>query len=246
MKKYFLEIQNRLILLSITVLFNLVVCYFYKEILVFLVVKPNYFLINQFKNSFYFIFTSVTDVLNMYFKIIFFFSFQIFIVYFIYHCFIFFIFALFKSEYVYLRIFIKILFINWFLSVFFINYLFMPTMSVFFFSLQKVISYKFITLHFESKLIEYLDFYITLYHNAFFYFQSLTILVFIFYYIKLNILVIKRFRKIYYFFFFIFSTLLTPPDIFSQIFLSFCLILTFEIFTFSFLLTLNLRLSINK
>jgi Sec-independent protein secretion pathway component TatC len=46
---------------------------------------------------------------------------------------------------------------------------------------------------------------------------------------------IKAFRKIFHYFFLIFSTLITPPDIFSQLSISLCLTFNYEILVFYFI-----------
>jgi hypothetical protein len=62
MFKYILEIKNRLFLLLFTCVSTLVICYLYKETLIFLLVKSNIF----FSNNFYFIFTNVTEIFSVY------------------------------------------------------------------------------------------------------------------------------------------------------------------------------------
>jgi Sec-independent protein secretion pathway component TatC len=46
---------------------------------------------------------------------------------------------------------------------------------------------------------------------------------------------IKKFRKIYYLLFIIFATIITPPDIATQLLLCGCIIVIFEILIFSVL-----------
>ena len=88
MSKYFLEIKNRLILLLLTWLSTILVSYFYKETLLFIVVQSNTFInVNEHLAFFYFIFTDVTEILSVYLKLIMFLSSQIFFIYLIYHFF---------------------------------------------------------------------------------------------------------------------------------------------------------------
>lgn len=239
MLKYFLEIKNRLFLLLFTWLSTLFICYLYKETLLFLLVQPNRFMTSS-SIKFYFIFTNVTEIFSVYIQLITFLCFQIFFLYFIYHCFIFLNLAMFKMESSYLRTFLKLSMLIWICSIFLNNFILVPITWKFFLSFQDIISSKFIHLYFEAKLNEYLTFYILIYYLCIFYCQIFTILFFFFNYISNKTKVIKKFRKLYYYFFVIFSTLISPPDVFSQIFISGLLILIYELLVFSFLLKTNL------
>jgi sec-independent protein translocase protein TatC len=94
-----------------------------------------------------------------------------------------------------------------------------------------------IPLFFEAKISEYLIFYINLYYFCF----ITCLLSFLFFFFasnfSKNITQIKNLRKIVYYIFFIISTLTTPPDVFSQIILSFILISIYEIIVFLKLLS---------
>ena len=233
MIKYFFELKNRTILILITVLSMLLVSYLYKETLLFLITQPER-LINK-NNSysvFYFIFTNVTEVLSVYIQLITFFSFQTFLLFSVYHCFVFFSPAMFKSEYNFVFNFLKISISVWFSSVLIANFLLVPITWDFFFSFQELFSSKFVNLHFEAKLTEYLDFYIFIYYISVVYFQIFTVLFFFLNYISDKIRIIKKFRKIYYYFFVIFSTLISPPDLISQFIISLILICMYEILVF--------------
>ena len=124
---------------------------------------------------------------------------------------------------------LKIIIIIWFLSIILSKYILIPLTWNFFLSFQNMQS---VTLHFEAKLNEYLNFYISFYYLCFFYSQIFTILLFFFSYANKNVSVIKKFRKLYYYFFILFSTLISPPEIFSQILISLFLIFFYELFIF--------------
>jgi Sec-independent protein secretion pathway component TatC len=68
-----------------------------------------------------------------------------------------------------------------------------------------------------------------------FYFQVLFVLVFVISYFNNNIKIIKKYKKLYYYSFIIFSTLITPPDVFSQIFVGLFLVICYELFTIVFI-----------
>lgn len=239
MIKYFLEIKNRFLLLLFTCVSFLFICYLHKETLLFLIIQPNK-LTTSNSNSFYFIFTNVTEIFSVYIQLITFLCLQIFFLYFIYHFFSFLSLAMFKTEFYYLKIFLKFSILNLICSIFFNNFVLVPLTWSFFLSFQDIISSKFIKLHFESKLTEYLAFYILMYYLSVCYCQIFTILFFFFNYVSNKIKITKKYRKLFYYFFVIFSTLVSPPDVFSQIFISSLFILIYEIFVFIFLLKYEL------
>nr|WAK85028.1 SecY-independent transporter protein [Amicula sp. isolate GU52X-4 cfCalB7] len=230
MLKYFLEIKNRLFLLSFNWLLIIFVNYFYKETLLFLVLQTH----NYSTNNFYFIFTNITEIFSVYLKLTMFLSTQIFILYFCYTFFIFLSPALFKLEHFYLFLSLRTSLIVWFIIIFFFNYALIPLTWNFFLSFQFFTN--FIDLYFEAKLIEYLDFYILLYYLAIFYGEITITLFFLFYFINSNTKFIKKYRKLYYYFFILFSTLISPPDIFSQITISLIIIIFYELLNFFFLI----------
>jgi sec-independent protein translocase protein TatC len=239
MIKYFLEIKNRCILLFFTWLTSLFICYLHKETLLFLIIQPNKLITNNL-TSFYFIFTNVTEIFSVYIQLITFLSFQLFFFYMIYHIFSFLSFAMFRTEFYYFKVFLKLSLVNWLCSIFFSNFVLVPITWNFFLSFQNIISAKFITLHFESKLTEYLSFYILMYYLSVCYCQIFTILFFFLNSFKNKTKTTKKFRKLFYYFFVVFSTLISPPDVFSQIFVSSLFILLYEVLVFSFLLQYEL------
>ena len=159
MLAYFLEIKNRLFLTCVTWFSTFLICYFYKEILLFLVVQPNILI-----HFFYFIFTDVTEIFTVYITLIFFLSFQVLIFYLLYHSFIFISPALFYVEYTYFFFVFKFISFIWLISIFLASYIVIPMTWKFFLSFQYLsITYSF-DFHFEAKLNEYVNFYISLYY----------------------------------------------------------------------------------
>ena len=241
MRKYFLEIKNRILLVLLTMFSTLLISYFYKEALLFLITQPERLMFKSANSTaFYFIFTNVTDILSVYVQLITFIGFQAVFLYAIYHCFVFISPAMFKSEYYFVFILFKVSITIWFFSVLLSNFLVIPLTWDFFYSFQELFSSKFVSLHFEAKLTEYLDFYITLYYLCVVYFQVFTILFFFLNYLSDKIKIIQKFRKIYYYFFVCFSTLISPSDLISQILISLILMFIYEILVFSLLVKTRL------
>jgi sec-independent protein translocase protein TatC len=226
---YLLEIKNRFFFVLVSFVSVLFISYFYKEILLFLILKPCSIKdMNSNLGIFYFIFTDLTEILTVYIKLILFITAQITIVYFIYHCFIFFSFALFKKEYRFCSNLVLTCFAIWLFSLIIINYYLIPLSWKFFFSFHTAVSTKFISLHFEPKLKEYLNFCLSIYYNFILYSQLFVLLFIVNSTYNYNITLIKKYRKFYYFIFVVFSTFVSPPDIFSQLIISFGLIIVYE------------------
>ena len=168
----------------------------------------------------------------MYIKLIFFLSNQVLMFYFIFHILSFIAFGLYKFEYRYFKLVFYTSIIFWLSSLIVFNKVLFPISLNFFLSFHSLTSFKSLSFHFEAKLNEYLNFYIMFYYICTFYCQVFVILVFFFDYINTNLNLIKRFRKIFYYLFVFLSTLITPPDIISQILFSSCLIFIFEVLIF--------------
>lgn len=231
MFKYILEIKNRIILLLITWFSTICITYLYKETLLFLFIESELFGNNEFK-VYYFIFTDVVEVFAVYMHLILFISFQILIIYLIYHSFVFLSYGLFSLEYYYFKYFVKTIFLVWLFSALVSKYLLIPNTWDFFVNFQNG---QYLNLHFEAKLNEYLNFYTNFYYIFLVYCQVFTILFFFFNYINADSSSIKKFRKLYYYFLLLFSTLITPPEVLSQISISLVLIFCYEIFILLFI-----------
>ena len=226
---YYLELKNRCLLLSLTWVSIIFTSYFYKETLLFICLKPSFYN-NNF--IFYFIFTDIKEIFSMYFKLIFFLSNQVLMFYLIFHILAFIALGLYKFEYRYLKLVFYTSIVFWLFSLIIFNKILFPISLNFFLSFQLSTSLKSLNLHFEAKLSEYLNFYIMFYYICAFYCQIFVILVFFFNYINTDLKLIKRFRKLFYYLFIFFSTLITPPDVISQLWCSICLICIYEILIF--------------
>lgn len=122
--KYFLEIQNRVLLLLYGWGFTATVSYFYKETLLFILIKPNFYLIDPI--PIYFIFTSLTEILSTYLKLIYFLSNQVLLVCFLYHTLLFLSPGLYSFEYKLLKMVFFISLFFSFCSIFVLNNIILP------------------------------------------------------------------------------------------------------------------------
>jgi sec-independent protein translocase protein TatC len=224
---YYLEIKNRIFLSLFCWLSVSIVCYFYKETLLFLFIGfSNYDVLAGSKP--YFIFTDVTEIFTVYAQLIFFISNQILFIKLSYHMLMFLSLGLYKFEYVNLKFVFGILLSSWLISIFLLNKILMPLSWKFFLSFQDQTHLKTISLFFEAKLSEYFNFYISLYYICLLNFIFFILVSLFINSVSNDLNKIKSFRKIFYFIFLMFSTLTTPPDILSQLLLSFILILNYE------------------
>lgn len=235
MLKYFLELRNKFILLIIIFSTTLIVCYCYKDALLFLVTQMH---LND--ENLYFIFTDVTELLSVYLKIVFFFSVQVIVWYFFYYLFSFLTTALYFNEFKLINFLLLSGTFFWFLSVLISSYILIPFGWSFFLSFQFQQGF-----YFEAHISNYFNFYIHAYILCLIYCQLFTLLFIFLADIQQNYFYIKNYRKVYYYVFLLFATLMTPPDLISQICMTFFLILIYEIallfLIFSFYLkTLNL------
>jgi len=228
---YLNELKARFFLILFSFVFTFVLVYLYKETLLFLIIKPNYSNLTS-SDSFYFIFTSVIEIFYVYIDLVLFFCFQFLALYFIYHLFSFISPALFLKEFKLLYYMIGFLTLSWIILLNLLNFFLIPMFWNFFLSFQNSYS---ANLHFEAKLNEYLKFYVSLYYLFLGYAGLLVSLFFLFYYSINNLKLLKNLRKIFYFSFILLSTIVSPPDVISQVLLSFFCIFTYEVFFIIFL-----------
>lgn len=230
--KYYLEIKHRFFLILINWLFTTWICYIYKDSLLFFLINSNYKLINTHKQS-YFIFTDISEVFYVNLNIIFFISNQISLILILYHLLNFLSLGLYKTELIKFKILFKFFFVTWLISTFICYHIIIPVSWNFFLSFQHNGTFQQpISLFFEAKLSDFLTYFIKLHQVCFFSCQFLVGLIFLLNsHIKTHTQ-IKVFRKFFYLIFLFFSTIITPPDIFSQILITFSLIIIYEIITF--------------
>ena len=79
-KKYLYEIKNRLLLIGISWTSNVIISYNYKDTLLYLSIKPSLFLYKT--NTFYFIYTDLSEPFYTYIQLVFLISNQILLFYF--------------------------------------------------------------------------------------------------------------------------------------------------------------------
>jgi len=222
---YYLEIKNRILLLLFTWTSLLIVCYHFKEPLLFVFIDSN----KYYNNVPYFIFTNVDEIFYVYLRLVFFFANQITILAVLYHGLIFFTLGLYHSEYRQLKSVLKIFVITWLCSIILLKKIVVPFSWSFFLSFQETNNqFQPASFFFEARILEYFNYFTNFYYICLANCQLLTLSILFLNNISKKIGTIKTFRELFYLVFILFSTITTPPDVFSQIIVSFGLILVYE------------------
>lgn len=241
--KYYQEIKNRLVVTIVAWGCCLGICYFYKETVLFTLINLNY-CFAKVNTKPYFIFTEVTEIFNVYLELILFIANQIGIFVLSYQIFMFLSLGLYKFEFLKLKFALRIFLISWIFSMILLYNLIIPFSWNFFLSFQENSStLQPFSLFFETKLIEYFHYFITIYYICLLSCQFFGLLAVILTSFNKDLKQTKVFRKLFYLIFVIFSTVISPPDVVSQICISLGLIITYELLLLIKLIKINMATS---
>ena len=231
MIKHFFEIKNRLFLIILSSTVFLIISYYYSKFFLILSIFSNTELVkNNVVN--YFIFTSITDLFSTH--LILSVCITNYLIYFniTYHLICFLKPGLFKEEFFKIK---RVFYVSICLSLFsFIlsHILILPIMSKFFLGFGFTKN-NYISFYFEANIYSYFMFYKGILFNCFVNLQ-ISILFFIsFNYYVNNLNEFGKTRRFFYFILLILSTLLTPPDLISQMLTFLSAVLLFEAAIFS-------------
>lgn len=223
---YLEEIKNRIFLSIVAWLTCSLINYAYLDNLLYIMIKPCLY---ECENDFYFIFTDVSEPFYTNINLILSTSNQLLYLFLYFHFVIFIKPGLYNNEYNYIKSFTlygSLLFIVYFK----INYnLLIPWSFLFFFNHQKQQKIDFF---FEAKMDEYI--------GIFFFAYKLSVLSAVVCILLLSSLInnnklkylAKLYRKYFYILIITIASIVTPPDIVSQIILSFIIIIIFEIINY--------------
>ncbi len=243
MIKYVIEIKYRIISIFIAIATSMLTLmrYRYYVINLFLETCPNLYG-NTIK---YFILTSVTELFDVFFNTWLFIMYHIMCYFTCYHIISFMSLGLYKEEYENLKYFFMSSVYLWITSIYIFLKILLPMTFLFFFQFEQQSNYKHFKLYFEPKLDTYLNFTINIYIQCYLIFQIILILVFLINYTR-AVCFIPKFRRTIYIGVLIIATLITPPEIWSQIIIFLFLILTVEIYAIGNIFSINLNLIKNK
>src|SRR5210317_1688135 len=109
--KYYVEIKNRCFLLSTCWIFTLLTCYFYKEVILFILINSSNY-VEQ-----YFIFTDISEIFYVYLQLTLFVTNQVTLLMILYHGIIFLSSGLYKFEYKKLKFAFQVYIVSWISSL---------------------------------------------------------------------------------------------------------------------------------
>ena len=222
------ELQNRILLTTLSWIFTLLISYHHKKYLLFL----TFYLNNKIylDKNFYFITTDVTDLLSSYLTLSYFLTNQLILIYFFYNVTIFLAPGLYNFEYKKIKLQLQIMAIVVCLCFLFTNLSLLPIFWDFF-SNYSVIN-KNVPIYFEAKITEYVSLYIVLHYLSEFICIFYLLLYYTINFFKDNLTFLKNVKKFMVLFCFMIATLTTPPDVFSQVAVGLILIIINELLIF--------------
>lgn len=230
--KYYKEIKNRFVLILFAWIFCFNTSYYYKETILFLLVNTNNAFLSL-NNQSYFIFTNVAEIFYVYFELVIFCSNQISLSILFYQLIMFLSLGLYQFEFARLKFAFQLFVTTWLLSSALLFKIVIPFSWKFFLSFQETsVNSKVLSFFFEAKLNEYLDYLMRLYYICLISCQFLVVLIVSLINLSEKLKKTKMFRKLFYLIFVVFSTIVTPPDVLSQILVSSILIVVYELLTF--------------
>lgn len=228
-KVYIKEIKYRLFFICFSFIINLITLYGNKEQVVFLIGQ------HQTSNFPHFIATNLPEVFLCLIKfsvyLALYFTFPLILI----QLWLFLIPALYNYEYKIVKKFLITSFLFYTVSNIAIYKILLPYCWKFFSGFELNYERNAISVCLETRLHEYLNFFTEIFFSLNI-ILSLCLIISLFL-LKFPINFLTQIRKIIYFLSFILATVLTPPDITSQIFIGINLIVIYEFFLFSLLLT---------
>ena len=240
---YLIEIKNRIFISILSWGFLIALTYSYKNTLLYLYIKPSYSIMKKNKDL-YFIYTNISELFYTYINMIITTTVPIFFSLIIYQIIMFLKPGLYKYEYKYIITYLKLLSTLLIINFNFFYFFFIPISFNFFFSFQNSLNNSQpVKFFFESKLNEYINFisYLTVFCIL------LSILTSIILYIILVKKTYKNYirnnRKKIYFIFWTLTTIITPPDVFSQVIIGTIIIIMFEIYILLLIFKDNIKVT---
>lgn len=230
--KYYIEIKNRTLLIVFAWILALTICYFYKEAILFLLIDSNNSIISSYEKP-YFIFTNITEMFYVYLELSLFISNQIAIFILFYQALMFLSLGLYTFEFLKLKFAFQVFVISWFASTILLYKFVIPFSWNFFLSFQQTSNdIQPVSIFFEAKIMEYFHYFTSLYYICLINCQFLVVLIVFLTNLNEKLGKTKTFRKLFYLIFVVFSTIITPPDVISQIIISLLLITIYEFLLF--------------
>lgn len=224
---YLKELYNRGCLVFFTWCFLVLICFFYREMLMLLLILP-IIKLSQIP-LFYFIYTDIIELFQTYISLAFFIGNSLTAILLLFQIITFLNSGLYIVERILLK---RVLFFITFSQIsayVFISVVILPELCYFLQGFQESAQLNFLNFHLEAKIKEYLYLYTKLLKIFCLCFLFYCLLYFYACYIKNTLMNIKNLRRYIYISFLICATIISPPDIIYQLVFVIILIIIFEI-----------------
>ncbi len=225
--KYTVEIRNRFLSVLICWFLCAVVSYYYKETLLFLSLKT--LIDNGNEHEVYFIATNVTEILLTYVKLSCLAANLASFVMAMYHLLMFLSPGLYQYEQTKLKNIITKSIVSGSLALVLVNKYIIAFCWTFFLSFQNPNDHKSVSLYFEGKICEYIEFYLLICFICVVVSQLAVCWLFYLDSVKNKVEFVHSYRKLFYVGFLIFATMATPPDVLSQLLVVVVLLVIYEL-----------------
>lgn len=220
------ELKLRFYYIIFSIFSTFITCYIYIDQIMY--VLTHYLLYNM--SSHRFIFTKLTEVFYTYIQFSLISSLLICFPFILINLWLFIVPGLYRHEKFYFEGFLFLIFFL-FISSFLISYNYiLPNILKFFLYFEN--NNKFIPIHFEARIQEYLIPIYVLLFNLMLCFQFPTLIILLLYFHIIDYKLLIKKRKYFYLFFLFLSALIAPPDIYSQILLTIIMLTVYEILLF--------------
>ena len=232
---YLKEVKYRLIYCIISFFLSFLILFIFAKELLFIIVNP-LLKINKENDFYYFIFTDMADVLLIYIKIAFVLSIISIIPLILFQIWFFLVQGLYNYEKNFL-LFLLLFSLIFFISIFLFLYIYLiPFIWSFFINFELTMNNSLFGIYYEAKINDYVNFMFYIFGIFCSFLLIPVIMICLLYFKILNIQFFVSYRKYFIITIFILGGVLSPPDIFSQIFISSIILFVYEIILFYYLL----------
>ena len=236
---YFLnELKYRIGYCFFSFIVNSFVLFFYLKELLFIIVKP-LVNINRNNNFSYFIFTDMLDIFFTYIKIVIVLGFVAIFPLILIQLWFFLVEGLYNYEKIFLLKFL-IFFCCCLAVIYFFLYIYLiPLIWLFFINFELTNDNSLFGVYYEAHISDYVNFLFDIFFIFFCLIQIPVLMIFLLYFNIVKVGFFMAYRKYFIIMFFLLGGVLSPPDIFSQIIISFFILFIYEIVIFFSLLVQN-------
>lgn len=235
---YLQEVKYRVLYCIGSFLFNFIILLFFSKELLFILVKP-LLNINKDEQFYYFIFTNMSDVLLIYMKIAVILAFILVFPKILVQFLVFLLQGLYNYEKNFLFTLLFLFLGLAYLILFLLYFYTIPIIWAFFLNFELTSVNSLFGVYYEAKINDYISFMFYIFFIFSCFLQFPVFMIFFIYFNFLGTGFFIVYRKYFIIIFFILGGLFSPPDIFSQLFISIPVLVLYEIVLFFGLLAQN-------